>query len=357
MAALIRSLSVESRRVVVIHDSLMGYVIQDVCSIPNAESYAFHSVSAFAIFHFMWEKMEKPNKKITSGEFLQDIPSLEGCFSSEFLDFIEFQYRYLNSNSGRIYNTSNVIEGDFMKLLKQTLTGEKHWALGPFNPAKITPEKKGRNRNFCLEWLDGQPENSVIYISFGTTTSVSDEQIMEIAIGLKQSGQKFIWVLRDADKGDVFAGEGGRRPDLPFGFEDSVKNVGLIVRDWAPQLEILAHPATGGFVSHCGWNSCLESITMGVPIGAWPMHSDQPRNSILITKLLKIGIVVRDWARRDEVVTASDFRDTVKGLMASKEGDEMRKRAAELGGAVRRSVSEGGDSCKEWDSFIAHINR
>ncbi|GLT95932.1 hypothetical protein SLE2022_135850 [Rubroshorea leprosula] len=358
LAGLLRSLSVQSKRVIVIHDSLTGYVIQDVSSIPNAESYTFHSVSAFTIFLFIWEKQGKPIK--VSEEFLEDVPSLEGCFSPEFLDFIDFQHRYLNSNSGKIYNTSKVIEGTSIDLLEKTLTGKKHWALGPFNPVQITVEKKApsNGRNFCLKWLDRQPENSVIYVSFGTTTAMSDEQIKNLAMGLKQSGQKFIWVLRDADKGDVFTREEGRRlPALPKGFEDSVKDVGLVVRDWAPQLEILAHPATGGFVSHCGWNSCLESITMGVPIGTWPMHSDQPRNAVLITKLLKVGIVVRNWEQRDEVVTVAAVENAVKRLMASKESAEVRKRAAELGDAMRRSVADGGVSRAEWDSFIYHITR
>ncbi|XWS43114.1 hypothetical protein CRYUN_Cryun16bG0074300 [Craigia yunnanensis] len=185
---------------------------------------------------------------------------------------------------------------------------------------------------------------------------MDDEQIKELAIGLRRSNQKFIWVLRDADKGDVFDGE-VRTLELPKGYEDSVKDMGLVVRDWAPQLEILAHPRTGGFVSHCGWNSCMESFTMGVPIGAWPMHSDQPRNAVLITKLLKVGIDVKDWAHRDELVTASIVEDAVKRLMASKEGDDIRKRAAALGGAIQQSVGEGEVSRKEWDSFITHITR
>ncbi|GKV27626.1 hypothetical protein SLEP1_g36776 [Rubroshorea leprosula] len=239
-----------------------------VSLIPNAESYTFHSVSAFAYFLYIWEKQGKPIEVIE--EFLEDVPSVEGCFSSEFLNFLDFQHRYKNSNSGLIFSTSKIIEGTSMELLEQTVGGEL--------------------RDLCV---------------FGTTTTMSNEQIKELAMGLKQSGQKFIWVLRYADKGDVFAGEECRWLDLPKGFEDSVKDVGLVVRDWAPQLEILAHPGTAGFVSHCGWNSCLESITMGVPIGAWPIHSDQRRNTVLITTLLKVRIVVRDWARRDEVMTAS----------------------------------------------------
>uniref|UniRef100_A0A2P2Q4Z3 anthocyanidin 3-O-glucosyltransferase n=1 Tax=Rhizophora mucronata TaxID=61149 RepID=A0A2P2Q4Z3_RHIMU len=249
-----------------------------------------------------------------------------------------------------------------MELLRKETRQEnsiKHWALGPFNPVGIPEGKIAKKKHSALGWLDKQARNSVIYVSFGTTTAMKDDEIKELAIGLKQSKQKFIWVLRDADEGDIFDCNNNRKALLPIeGYEDAVDGMGLIVRDWAPQLEILAHPATGGFMSHCGWNSCMESITMGVPIAAWPMHSDQPRNAVLITKFLKMGLVVKDWSDpRHEMVTSSVVEGSVKRLMASREGDEMRKRAADLGDAVRRSTGENGVSRRELDSFIAHITR
>ncbi|XWS66320.1 hypothetical protein CRYUN_Cryun05aG0189700 [Craigia yunnanensis] len=352
---LLRMLSSQARKVIIIHDSMMGSVVQELGSIPNAESYAFHTVSAFSLFFYVWESMGKPEVNAEMPDE-GDVPSLEGCFTNDFLEFIALQYQYLNVNVGNIYNTSKVIEGTYLELLGETMRGKQNWALGPFNPVRIPEKNSSATRHYCLEWLDKQAKNSVLYVSFGTTTTMDDGQIKELAIGLRRSNQKFIWVLRDADRGNVFSGE-VRRPELPKGYEDSVKDMGLVVRDWAPQLEILAHPATGGFMSHCGWNSCMESTTMGVPIGAWPMHSDQPRNAVLITKLLKVGIAVKDWAHRDEIVTAPIVEGAVKRLMASKEGDDIRKRAAELGGAVRQSVCEGEVSRQEWDSFITRITR
>ncbi|KAL7169078.1 hypothetical protein ACSBR2_034163 [Camellia fascicularis] len=187
---------------------------------------------------------------------------------------------------------------------------------------------------------------------------MTDAQIKELAMGLEQSRQKFIWVLRDADKGDIFAGDVKRAEALPEAYEERVKGIGLVVRDWAPQLEILAHPSTGGFMSHCGWNSCLESITMGVPIAAWPMHSDQPKNAFLMTDILKAGVVVNQWAALQEgVVASSTIAEAVKKLMASIEGEEMRKRAEELAVAARKAVEDGGVSWMELGSFIAHITR
>ena len=360
VAALLRRLSPQTRRLVVIHDSLMASVVQDVVSIQNAESFTFHSVSAFAIFLFYWDGMGKTTSLLEMSDgvkFPNDIPSLEGCLSSEIMDFIALQYEFNKLNSGNLYNTSRVMERPYMNLLARILPNKKHWAVGPFNPVSFLENETSNDRHMCLKWLDKQEPKSVIYVSFGTTTAFTDEQIEELAFGLEHSNQKFIWVLRDADKGDVFDKNQVKKLKLPKGYEERVRNMGIVMREWAPQLEILGHPSTGGFISHCGWNSCVESITMGVPIGAWPMHSDQPRNAVLVTKLLGIGTVVREWAHRDDVARADMVARGIRILMTSKEGVEMRRRAEELCSALRKSMEDGGASRKELDYFIAHISR
>ncbi|KAI8559064.1 hypothetical protein RHMOL_Rhmol04G0145800 [Rhododendron molle] len=185
---------------------------------------------------------------------------------------------------------------------------------------------------------------------------MTGEEIKGLAMGLEQSKQKFLWVFKDAGKGDIFTGE-VTKEKLPEGFEERVKEVGMVVRDWAPQVEILGHPSTGEFMSHYGWNSCFESITMGVPIAAWPMHSDQPKNAFLVTDILKVGLPVNTWEQREETVTSSTIAKVVQNLIASKEGEEIRKRAEELGASTRQAVEEGGVSRMELDSFIVHITR
>ncbi|KAK7849650.1 zeatin o-glucosyltransferase [Quercus suber] len=355
MTSLLRELSSKATRIIVVNDSLMGSVVQDLVTIPNAESYTFQCTSAFTCFFHSWEAMGKaleldPYSKIIT----KDLPSLEGCFTTEFMNSIHSQVKFQKLSAGYLYNTCRVIDGAYMDLMEKIEGDKKHWAIGPFNPVRNIGSNK---RHKCLEWLDKESPNSVIYVSFGTTTAMEYEQIKELPIGLEKSEQKFIWVLRDADKGDVFINGELRKAEIPKGFEERVKGRGMVVRDWAPQLEILSHPSTGGFMSHCGWKSCMESITMGVPIAAWPMASDQPRNTVLITKLLKVGIVVKDWSRRGELVTASTVEKAVKLLMASKEGDEIRKRTVDLGGAIGQSIEEGGASSKELDSFITHVTR
>ena len=354
---LLQELAKRYRRIVIIHDRLMSSVVQDVKLIPNAEAYILIPVSAFHTFMGIWQSLtEKPFQ--LDPDIPTCIPSSEGCLTLEMRKFLSKQDEFKDFQSGRLFNTCRAIEGRYLELLERLPINAnmKNFAIGPYNPVKIkgTNEKK---RHECLGWLDKQEASSVIYVSFGSTTSMTDEQISELAEGLEQSGQKFLWVLRRADKADIFAGDEGVRPQLAEGYEEKVKSMGMIVKDWAPQLEILGHPSTGGFMSHCGWNSCIESISMGVPIAAWPMHSDQPRNAILLTEALRVGMVVRQWAQRAELVTSDTIENVVRRLMKSKEGEEMRKRVAEIGKAIRDSVAEGGASRMEMDSFITHIIR
>ncbi|KAH7842857.1 hypothetical protein Vadar_009853 [Vaccinium darrowii] len=248
--------------------------------------------------------------------------------------------------------------GAYIDLLAEEMNSRNKqiWAIGPLNLGTKSEKTESNSQHKCLEWLDKQVPKSVLYVSFGTTTSLKDEQIKELAIGLEQSKRNFLWILRDADKGDIFAGD-VKRAQLPEGYEERVKEFGLVVRDWAPQVEILGHPSTRWFMSHCGWNSCLESITVGVPIAAWPMHSDQPRNAFLVTDILKVGMTVNAWEEGKEIVSSSTIARAVQRMMGSKEGEEARKRADEIGSATREAVEEGGISRLELDAFIAHITR
>lgn len=332
----------------------MSFAAQEAASHPNADSYAFHPVSAFA--HFFFE-LEGNGKDAYPDLKIPELPplSFEGCFTQPFIEFITNHQQMMAAASGCIYNSCRPIEGQFIDLMARGPSGEKTWAIGPFNPTTV---KASHARHRFLDWLDKQPHDSVIYVCFGTMSSISDEQIRELAIGLERSEKRFVWVVREADRGDIFEKEEVRKIQLPEGYEKRVEEVGMVVRDWAPQLEILAHPSVGGFMSHCGWNSCVESLSMGVAMAAWPMHSDQPRNAMLVTEVLRVGVMVREWARRQEMVSAEDVEGVVRRLMGSdEEGKEMRKRAEELGKEVRKVWGEGGSSSAAMDSFIGHISR
>ncbi|KAK9123218.1 hypothetical protein Sjap_012820 [Stephania japonica] len=372
--ALLRRLSSNARRVVVIYDSPMAFAAQEASLLPNVEAYTFYGASAFSLLYTEAEAAESLENEtnnndvvfdnnITLSELLGRV-SLKECLAEEFLEILN-SAREINPAlaSGMLCNTCEALDAKCLlhvMNLKASHRRRSHnyWALGPLNPVSPTPTTP---RHRCLAWLDHQPKDSVIYVSFGTMTSVPGEQIIELALGLEQSGQRFIWVVRNADQADIYANNNNENSNkgrvimsnFPDGFEERVKERGLVERGWAPQLEILAHSSTGGFMSHCGWNSCVESLSMGVPMAAWPMHSDQPMNTILVTDVLRVGMVARDWADRDGVARAESVAKVVNKLMVEEEGMVVRERARELGVAVREAARKG----EELDRFVDYISR
>ncbi|KAL6958883.1 Glycosyltransferase [Sarracenia purpurea var. burkii] len=233
---LLRRISTTARRVVVVHDVLMAYVVQDTITIPNAESYTFNPVSAFASF-FGVRQLKGQVEEEPEG-----LPSIEGCNTSEMLELFDLQFNFLKFREGNIYNSCKSIEGTYIDLQAKNQE-QQIWAIGPLSAATFCEIRSSTSQNKCLDWLNKQASKLVIYVSFGTTSSMANEQIEELAVGLEKSEQKFIWVLRDADRGDIFAADDGRRTQLPEGYEERVKKFGMVVRDWAPQVEILHDPS------------------------------------------------------------------------------------------------------------------
>ncbi|CAA0812771.1 UDP-glycosyltransferase 73B1 [Striga hermonthica] len=329
----------------------MSHAVQDLAALPNVELFIFRSISAFSVAS--WEPDILPQLPLRR-HVIDGVPSLDGYYPPSFAQFLALQTAARTAFSGEIYNSCREIEGFALDPLEGRMRreGKRFFAAGPFNP--VGGEFGSGPRHRCLDWLDRQAAGTVVLVSFGTTCSFTEEQVGEVAKGLERSGQSFVWVVREADRADIFAApaaEGGsfgrRKNGWEEGFEERVRDRGILVRDWAPQLQILAHPSTGGFVSHCGWNSCLESISMGVPMATWAQHSDQPANAALITKVLNVGIEIKKWTREDELVSSRTIEMAVRELMSS---SDIRKNAAELGKIVRRSVMEGGTSRKEMDA-------
>jgi UDP:flavonoid glycosyltransferase YjiC (YdhE family) len=186
-----------------------------------------------------------------------------------------------------------------------------------------------------------------LYVSFGSLTRLAHAQLVEIAHGLENSGHNFIWVVRKNDRDE---GESNFLQDFEQRMKESKK--GYIIWNWAPQLLILDHPATGGIVTHCGWNSILESLNAGFPMITWPMFADQFYNEKLLVDVLKIGVPVgakesKLWnsVSVEAVVKREEIAKAVEILMGrGQESKEMRKRSKELGYAAKRTIEEGGHS-------------
>ncbi|CAH2076373.1 unnamed protein product [Thlaspi arvense] len=190
-------------------------------------------------------------------------------------------------------------------------------------------------KHHVLDWLDLQPKESVVYVSFGSGGALTAEQTIELAYGLELTRHRFVWVVRppaeDDPSASMFVDKTKNQKEpldfLPYGFLDRTRDIGLVVRIWAPQEEILAHESTGGFVSHCGWNSVLESIVNGVPMIAWPLYSEQKMNAWLVSEELRIAARVNVG---DGIVKKEEIIEMVKRVMDEEDGKEMRENVKEL---------------------------
>ncbi|XP_066314939.1 UDP-glycosyltransferase 1-like [Miscanthus floridulus] len=205
-------------------------------------------------------------------------------------------------------------------------------------------EEVGANGHECLAWLDAQPEASVVFLCFGSMGRFSAEQTRHVARGLEMSGQRFLWVVRRPPGGEE---DDGQKPDaglaalLPEGFLARTKGKGLVVEAWAPQREVLAHGAVGGFVTHCGWNSVLEAIMGGVPMLAWPMYAEQRMNKVFLVEDLRLAVPLEGYK---EIVKDEEVAAKVKWLMESDGGRELRERTRAAMREAKEALSDGGES-------------
>ncbi|KAL6977150.1 beta-D-glucosyl crocetin beta-1,6-glucosyltransferase [Sarracenia purpurea var. burkii] len=186
-----------------------------------------------------------------------------------------------------------------------------------------------------MQFLQKKDESSVVFVSFGSEYFLSNEEREEIAYGLELSKVSFIWVVRFPVGKEIKAEEA-----LPDGFIDRVGEGGMVVEGWAPQARILGHSSTGGFVSHCGWGSVLESIKFCVPIIAMPMQIDQPLNARVVEE---VGAGLE--AKRDKITGRLDREEIariVRMIMVEEKGMEVRRRVKELSEKMEREEETDG---------------
>ncbi|CAN6285701.1 unnamed protein product [Urochloa humidicola] len=251
-------------------------------------------------------------------------------------------------SGGLVVNTSEAIEPKGLRLIRK-LSGLPTFAVGPLIGGR-TPPNGGVSEDACIKFLDTKPPASVLYVSFGSQNTIPAAQMMELARGLEASGRPFIWSVRPPAEFD--GDEEFRAEWLPDGFEE--RAAGVVVRGWAPQVGILAHASTGAFLSHCGWNSVLESLWHGVPVVGWPLVGDQVFDSRLLEELgvgveLASGRVFGGLGKGWKHV-----RDVVETVLGDGEkARDMRRKAAELKELVRAAVSVGADGEGKGSSVLA----
>ncbi|KAJ1278730.1 hypothetical protein BS78_04G101100 [Paspalum vaginatum] len=263
--------------------------------------------------------------------------------------------RRYRTAAGFLVNTFYEMEPAAVEEFKEAAEQGKFppaYPVGPFvRPSSESDE--GGVSSPCIQWLDCQPRGSVVYVSFGSAGALSVEQTAELAAGLEDSGHRFLWVVRmpsvDGEHSDWgvkprVGDENDPLAWLPEGFLERTRCRGLAVPSWAPQVRVLSHPATAAFVSHCGWNSTLESVSSGVPMVAWPLHAEQQANAVVLSE--NVGVALRLRARADGLVARGEVAAAVRELMEGEDGRAVRRRTGDLQQAAAWAWAPEGSSRK-----------
>ncbi|CAI9304203.1 unnamed protein product [Lactuca saligna] len=321
------------------------------------------------LYHSIFDslKVHKPHEKLQSESESFVVPNLPDKITmkrSQVSDLFKFKTQMgemmetikqsEKKSYGLVHNTFYEIEPDYADHYKK-IKGTKIWHIGPlfqyFISDGVTSEKQS-----CLKWLDSQKPKSVIYVCFGSMVKFPEAQITEIALALEESKQPFIWVVRKKVGDEEIGG-------LPEGFQERIEREkkGLIMTEWAPQVEILRHPAVGGFLSHCGWNSVLETIVSGVPMMTWPLYAEHFYNEKLVELLgIGVGVGVDVW-NSSSVITSPiigkrSIIDAIEILTGgSAMAESIRRSSQEIAMKAKHVVEEGGSSHNDLMALIEEL--
>ncbi|XP_031473068.1 UDP-glycosyltransferase 92A1-like [Nymphaea colorata] len=314
----------------------------------------------------MW--LHLPNLNSGSDEFeLPGFPEIrlhrsqlnDNIKAADGTDYCSVLYRsYIKSSlrsSCMLVNSVEEIETKGVERLRVMCGNKPVWCIGPLvssflfdgtELSKATIDEKLRKKPgvskeelMVTDWLHLHPPGSVLYVSFGSECTISSSQMKELAMGLEESEVNFIWVVRPP--AEYLKPEKDLRSPawLPEGFEERMRvaKQGLVVKNWAPQCTILAHESTGGFLSHCGWNSVMESLSYGVAIIGWPMAAEQFYNSKMLVEEMGVCVEVARGNRAE--ISREQVARAVKLVMGETEGGkELRRQAGRFREMISRAV-------------------
>ncbi|KAF9608289.1 hypothetical protein IFM89_008574 [Coptis chinensis] len=266
------------------------------------------------------------------------------------VDFILGESERAYKASAIIFNTYDAIEQEVLSAIQSELPLPPIYTIGPLNlqPSQVTePGLKSMGSNLWkedseyLNWLDAKEANSVVYVNFGSITVMSSQQLIEFAWGLANSKHPFFWIIRP----DLVVGESAI---LPPEFITETQERGLLA-SWCPQEQVLSHPSIGGFLTHSGWNSTLESVSSGVPMICWPFFAEQQTNCRFSCTTWGIGMEIDTNVKRDEV------ESLVRELMEGEKGKEMKMKAMDWKKKAEEASLPGGSSYLNLDNVINQV--
>ena len=281
---------------------------------------------------------------------LKDIPSFIRTTDRDdvMLNFDGGEAQNARRARGVILNTYDALEQGVVDALRREFP--RVYTVGPLaafaNAARggeldVIGGNLWKEDTSCLRWLDTQPPGSVVYVNFGSITVMSPAQLAEFAWGLAGCGRPFLWVIRP----DLVSGENAM---LPEEFVTDTKERGVLA-SWCPQELVLSHPSVGLFLTHCGWNSTLESICAGVPMICWRFFAEQTTNCRYACAKWDIGLEIDNNATREEVARL------IKEAMDGEKGKDMKAKATMWKNKAVAATEEGGTSKVNIDRLVGFL--
>ncbi|KAF8393831.1 hypothetical protein HHK36_020029 [Tetracentron sinense] len=283
---------------------------------------------------------------------VNDLPSFVNYALGSYAIFLSTalsQFSNFEKADWLLFNTFDQLEDEVVKWMSKTWQIK---TIGPTVPSMYLDKRMAGNTDYginlfhpdagaCLKWLNTKETSSVVYVSFGSMAALGEEQMEELAWGLKSSNSYFLWVVRASEE-----------KKLPSKFVEETSEKGMVVT-WCPQLEVLAHQAVGCFMTHCGWNSTLEALSLGVPMVAMPQWTDQTTNGKFVVDVWEVGLRVR--VDEKGIVRREEIELCIKEVMEGEKGKEIKKNVKKWKDLAKEAVDEGGSSDKNIEDFIAGI--
>ncbi|KAF6164518.1 hypothetical protein GIB67_025344 [Kingdonia uniflora] len=288
---------------------------------------------------------------------ISDLPTflLNSESNISYLKFVADQFSNIDQADWLVFNTFHKLENEVVNWMLNELP-TRTITVGPTLPSKYL-DKRGEgddnyginlikpDRRTCINWLDTKKTGSVVYVSFGSFLSLQEQQMEEIAWGLEKSGKYFLWVVRAEEE-----------QKLPSKFREeymstsvSLPDKGLIVK-WSLQLQVLAHPSVGCFITHAGWNSTLEGLSLGVPMVGIPIGSDQTTNIKFVEDVWRVG--VRGKVDEKGIIRREEIERCIREITEGEHGEDMRRNVEKWKELAKEAVDEGGSSSKNIQHFV-----
>ncbi|XP_065860819.1 mogroside IE synthase-like [Euphorbia lathyris] len=266
------------------------------------------------------------------------------------LKFLRNQFMNISDADWVFFNTFDTLENEVLKLMESQC---KITTVGPTIPSLYLDRRIENNKDYglslfkpeiesCKKWLDSRETRSVVYVSYGSITVMSEKQMEEIANGLKNSNYYFLWVVRESEV-----------KTLPSNFMEETSEKGLVV-SWCHQLEVMSYKSIGCFVTHCGWNSTIEALSLGVPMVGMPQWADQTTNAKFIADVWEVGVRVK-IDDEERIVKEEEIERCIKEVMEGEKAKYIRMNSEKWKKLAKEAIDVGGTSDMNIQKFVTKM--